>query len=193
MDPLIDAITSGEVSLTLELLSQGANPNAKFSGTPALTWACLEGSREMVTALLSHGADVDGTGENGSTSLMATAFQGDIDVVEILLRAGAHCDHKDKDGHTALMDAAKTGNSDIVGVLIRTGADVDATDHLGRTALHWAAISGDFAETVKLLLAHGADPTVVTKDGRTALANAKWMKHSEVAKALSQEDEIKKG
>jgi ankyrin repeat protein len=51
------------------------------------------------------------------------------------------------------------------------GADVDAQQSGGYTALHSAARHGDVA-MVRVLLAHGADPSITAADGRTARAFA---------------------
>jgi ankyrin repeat protein len=48
------------------------------------------------------------------------------------------------------------------------GADVNARDRDGYTAMHHAAARGD-NETIKFLLAHGADPKAVARSGQTTV------------------------
>jgi uncharacterized protein len=46
------------------------------------------------------------------------------------------------------------------------GADVNAEDHDGNTALHQAAARGD-VEMILYLVAKGADPTRINRDGQS--------------------------
>ena len=55
----------------------------------------------------------------------------------------------------------------------------------GRTALHWAAANGYLAIATRLLEG-GADLTLRTNDGKTALDDARSRGHSEVVALLSQ-------
>jgi ankyrin repeat protein len=69
--------------------------------------------------------------------------------------------------------------------LIKAGAGVNYVDRFGLTALHHAA-SMDYGETqmVELLLRSGADVTIRTKDGFTALALAKKYGNTHLQKVL---------
>src|SRR5262245_58236715 len=71
----------------------------------------------------------------------------------------------------ALIDAAKTGRTAEVTRLLRAGADVNVRQVDGTTALHWAA-SLDDVETAKVLVAAGADASVVNRYGVTPLSAA---------------------
>lgn len=66
-----------------------------------------------------------------------------------------------------LMDAAKAGMLGRVTELL-TEVNVNARDAIERTALHWACQEGH-TECVRLLLASGADASVVDVSGRLAL------------------------
>ncbi|MEP7117423.1 MAG: ankyrin repeat domain-containing protein, partial [Acidobacteriota bacterium] len=62
---------------------------------------------------------------------------------------------------------APTGMMAAVRYLIEDlGADVNAVDHEGNTALHNAAARGD-VEMINYLIARGADPTVINREGKT--------------------------
>ena len=69
--------------------------------------------------------------------------------------------------------------------MLEAGADPNAADSAGITILMTAA-EFPYPETVRLLLASGAEVNAVANDGRTALLNAVWSADSidEVAKAL---------
>ena len=62
---------------------------------------------------------------------------------------------------------APTGMMAAVRYLIEDlGADVNAIDHEGNTALHNAAARGD-VEMINYLVARGADPTVINREGKS--------------------------
>ncbi len=63
------------------------------------------------------------------------------------------------------------------------GVEVDPRQQGGFTPLHAAAQNGNM-DLVQLLLAHGADPTARTNDGRSAMDFAKEGGHTDVARLL---------
>ena len=69
----------------------------------------------------------------------------------------------------------------------KSGADVNARDSDGFTALHYAACVGDDRIAV-YLLDKGADHTIRSVSGRTALDLAGSKGYLEVARAIVQRD-----
>src|SRR5207247_2744076 len=65
---------------------------------------------------------------------------------------------------TRLPDAAMRGDKDAVLSLLKQKVDINAAHGDGATALHWAAYNDDL-ETVKLLLAAGANVKATTREG----------------------------
>ena len=63
------------------------------------------------------------------------------------------------------------------------GAELDAVDNIGQTALMLAAISGKAATTAQLVEA-GADATLRSNGGKTALEIAEQKGQAEVATLL---------
>ena len=55
----------------------------------------------------------------------------------------------------------------MVGFLLAAGAELDGTNDFGATALHQAANNGP-ANSVRLLLRHGARRDIADRDGKTA-------------------------
>jgi ankyrin repeat protein len=97
------------------------------------------------------------------------AARGDLASTRTLLNAGADPNLAIPDwGGTALIIASTMGQSAIVEALLDKGADVKQRDNNSFTALHSAVRDSDYGEdreqraravaTVKVLLAHGADP-----------------------------------
>lgn len=82
------------------------------------------------------------------------------------------------------MWAAFNGHTPVVAYLLEHGATVDAKDTHGRTALLYAS-SGNYPETVGLLLREGADANVQgTAEGFTALMMAAAEGHISVVRIL---------
>ena len=98
--------------------------------------------------------------------LVRAAKNGDLDAVNDLLTRGVDPNALDNDGCSALGGAVFNGHIDVVKALLVGGARPDKS----RVLLH-ATVSGSL-ETVKLLLAHQADPNVVDLFGITALYRA---------------------
>lgn len=83
-------------------------------------------------------------------------------ILKLLIENGADVNQPDADQNTPLMIAC-AANFKAVQILIEQGADVNAKNSQGYSSLH-TAIFAKQPETVRLLLAHGADPNML--DGR---------------------------
>ena len=92
--------------------------------------------------------------------------------VEELLRAGASPDTRDNIGCTPLHYAAGNNHIDLLQLLLRYGASVDAIHEHGATPLHFAARSPQCFDALRILLDHGADPSIKNIRGDSALAVA---------------------
>lgn len=79
---------------------------------------------------------------------------------------------KDKAGNTPLHHAAGFGNVATMKVLLDRGADANAGNRRKSTPLLWSLYEG---AKVRLLLAHGADVSAKTVDGRSAIYQAAVM------------------
>jgi ankyrin repeat protein len=168
--PLMLAARQGNVATVSALLEGGADPNAqeKNGGQNALMWAISERHTKVAEELVRHNADVNARSKGGSTALMFAA-RGDLESARTLLNAGANPNDAVPDwGGTALIIASTMGRTEIVELLLNKGADPNIRDDNTFTALHSAVRDSDYgveqaqrvaaAATVKVLLAHGADP-----------------------------------
>jgi len=153
------------------LLKNGAKPDRKIStagstrsgyssydsyqsAMPVLCTAVKSGNERMVKMLLEHGANVNESDEKGNTALhLATSSA----VIEMLLNAGANVSATNDKGETALRVICEKpqAGTNIVEMLLKYGADPNTC-----FPLHSACKNND-AETVRLLLAHGADANLV--------------------------------
>jgi len=168
--PVMTAAREGHVATAHALLEAGADPNAKEKngGQTALMWA-IAGRYSAITAdLVAHKADVNARTKTGNSALMFAA-RGDLASTRTLLDAGADPNVTIPDwGGTALIIASTMGQAAIVDALLNKGADIKQRDDNSFTALHAAVRDSDYGEerdqraraveTLKVLLAHGADP-----------------------------------
>ena len=150
--------------------------------------AATFGDVERLRALL----DADPTLANAwssdrGTPLHFAAFFGQPAAAALLLERGAdvHAVSPTFGNVTPLHSGAASpvNGAEIVHLMLAAGADANARQSGGFVALHAAAQKGD-ARMARDLLEHGADPSLATDDGRTALSIAEEQGHEDVAALL---------
>jgi ankyrin repeat protein len=191
--PLSLACTNGNAAMIELLLKAGADPNAALpGGETALMTAARTGNPDAVLALVHHGANVNAKEPSrGQTALMWAAAEGHAAAVKVLLENGA-------DMHARSQGAAGRGgrNNNPAATAgagaVATPATPAATPEEGKTAIvpptaapstagrggrgansdftpFLFAVRGGHIDTVKVLLAAGADPNEALADGTSAL------------------------
>lgn len=122
--------------------------------------ATRAGDADRVARLLTDRPDLNEATGDGLTALHLAAQSGHAGILEALLNAGAEVDPGTRIGsYTPLHIASSQADSAIVSLLLNAGADAQAiTTNSHVTPLHLAAQEVGGAESVKLLLEHGADP-----------------------------------
>jgi ankyrin repeat protein len=100
-----------------------------------------------------------------------------------LCELGADVNHRDSEGHTALIYAAERDVQLVQYLLERDSSNLHATTIRGDTALIAAALAGNYA-SVKLLLEHGADASILNHQGGSAIGAAATNGHLSVVKLL---------
>ena len=116
------------------------------------------------------------------------ASLSDCRFAALLLRAGANPNALSPGG-SPLHRACNCGRENTALLLLENGADPNLQDQFeAKTPLHAATeimMNRDFA-IVTMLLAHGADPSIRDKEGKTALNYAEKNEHPSIAKILRQ-------
>lgn len=143
------------------LLEHGADPNANLRSSPlagtALETACAAGApAEIVRLLVRRGADV-----KGGVATLAAAWEGNVEALGVLL---------------------DEGGADIDGIPEGVDEDLPGEEYWG-TMLHAAAAKGK-VESVRFLLARGAERNMRNGAGRTPKETAEHFGHSDCAMAL---------
>jgi len=167
----------------INLIKAGADVNAKDLELGTTLNAALRAVPDSLPAttveeLIKAGANVNTPSEvYRFTPLMWASQSGSVEAVAMLLKAGALVEVKDNMGKTPLMWAQVTPgypghpNPEVVRALINAGANVNTTDPDGVTALILAA-RADLTESIKLLLAKGAEVNAKDRWGNSPLSSA---------------------
>jgi ankyrin repeat protein len=209
---LRSAVAGGELAAVVAALDAGADPDLldNWGNNPLLHTAVRKGNPEIVRALITAGADPNGSTEKG-ISLNTAIENHDTDIVVILLEAGTYVtwgnldraiiqeshpltqallmafpdvNARDNVGATLLMSAACVGNIPAIGLLIDMGIDVNAGTKTGWTAVMTASANG-YPEVVQELLKAGADVNAREKGGDTPLSLARQAGHQDVVTLLT--------
>ena len=163
--PVADAAMTQDAARVRDLLKRGVDVNgAQGDGMTGLHWAATHGDGDLVSLLLSAGANRRATTRlGGYTALHLASRAGAVAAIRSLALDRTSVNAPTATGATALMLAASSGNADAVILLLELGADHRATeDANGQTALMFAAAL-DRAEAVAALLKHGADHAATSK------------------------------
>lgn len=178
-----------DVKMVQFLLGKGAKPNAEGQKHPPLIQAAIWKLPKTATLLLEHGADPNAMDENGNTPLSSAVAKGDLAMMKLLFAKGAKISVKESShySHMLIRDALwQSGNPEaVVGLLKQQGIDIEARDRSGHSPLSEAA-GDNLMDQVKVLLKHGANPNLKTKEGFNAVDHALDQRHSDVAALLVQ-------
>ncbi|KAA3679556.1 ankyrin repeat domain-containing protein 50 [Paragonimus westermani] len=163
--------------------------------------AALANNADLVSLLLSAGADPDYQDAYGRTTLYLLALEGELDMVDLLLHTpspGAHARPgsvaavganpvlADDEGRCPLHVATWQGHVSMVKLLLQAGTPVDIRDREGRTPLQLSAWQGHAAICHLLLHEGNARVDAVCSQGATSLCIAAQEGHYDVCSVLLQ-------
>jgi ankyrin repeat protein len=200
-----------DIEMVNSLIRAGANTQAaNRDGATPMFLATQNGSASMIEALIKGGADPNAPVlSHGETALMMAARTGKRDAVQLLIERHANINAAETlRGTTALMWAAEQGHVEIVQLLLSNGADANAQSRVikpirrnglgfarspngqptgdpmgGLTPLLFAARQGSL-ETVRVLVAAGADVNKTAVDGSSPILVAVQNGNYDVARFL---------
>ena len=153
-----------------------------LQGVSALLWSVYAGQPVVRDYLLSQLA-----ARGILLDLFEAAAVGDVLRIEDILTADAGAAHAfTGDGWTALHLGAGFGTPEAADLLLQHGAQVDAISRNAQRnqPLHAAVALSRNAETIRLLLAHGADPNAIQVGGFTPLFSAASANRRDLAELL---------
>lgn len=173
------------------VIGQGGRGGEAWSVDTVRSWrerlfpAVSRGDVGVVSEIFDQGCPVDlaqvGTGD---TSLLLSCRLGHIDIAEECLRRGSKNDPHPDFGQTALQAAVASGQEACTRLLLETASpsrsDVVVSNHKDpneETPLHVACRRG-YGGIVEALLHHGADLSLVDRDGGTSVHGAAGAGHA---------------
>jgi ankyrin repeat protein len=191
--PLHNSAYYGRVESSKLLLDHGAMIESKTDlGSTPLLFASQEGHLPIVSLLIARGADLEARANDDFTPLNSAAFNGRVDVCKLLLDHGAKIESRNTNGGTSLFSACQEGHLRVVSLLIARGADIEASNNLGFRPLHVAAYKGRL-DVIKALIARHVDVNALTKDGVTAVSEARRGNHSKVVSYFKSKGAVDEG
>ena len=151
--------------------------NVKYGGDTALLFAARGGDLASAKALVAGGANVNDESAYGTSAAVLATHSGNVELLQFLLDKDAN-PNSSTAGYTALHAAILRGNTKAAEALLAHGADANARVRastpvrresqdfyfhpafVGATPFWLAARLGE-ADVMRLLAAHGADPSFV--------------------------------
>ena len=110
------------------------------AGMTPLHFAAWGGSRETIEHLLTNGADIHATDDEGRTPLHFTAYSSKGEAAaQLLLDRGAEIDAYSRSGRIPLHLCVQRNNTAVAALLLAHGADINAEDNEGKLPLDFAA------------------------------------------------------
>jgi ankyrin repeat protein len=179
IDAMIAAVSEGNAAEVAALIAQrpGLAYTAMEDGLPAILFSQYRGRRDVVRALMGSGmrltmGEAAAVGEEARVRKIAAAWP-----------AAVH--EYTSDGFTPLQLACFFGHAPIAAFLLEQGADIHAVaqNAMAIQPLH-AAVAGQYADIVRLLIAHGADVNARQQSGFTPLMAARQNNNPEIEALL---------
>ncbi|RLN26275.1 hypothetical protein BBJ28_00004533 [Nothophytophthora sp. Chile5] len=165
------------------------NTATRDGGWTPLHLAVITEEVEIIQALLGEGATLDAIDADGQTPLLQACLGGKLEIVRLLLRAGANPSHQNKQAHSPLHYlAAFCRDRHLLSEIIAGGADVNAKSMKLNTPMHFAAMNGNEVAT-QVLLAHGANASVINEDKKSVVYLAKKWRHRAVEDLVQPPEE----
>eukprot|EP00042_Codosiga_hollandica_P055406 m.775054 g.775054 ORF g.775054 m.775054 type:complete len:361 (+) comp59107_c0_seq49:879-1961(+) len=185
--PSANAVESGEVTCLEILLEAGADILAcapeRFGS--ALHLAAGKGHAAMLKRLLDTdflAKRIDSLNGGGDTAVLCAVRAGSIECFEMLREAGANTLLQGNLGWLPLHVACNEEHEEMLRHLLGLHVHrqlIDSLDDTGESPLV-VAIRARSLSCIHLLLDAGADPCLVSKDGRTSLHHAAFMTKTQV-------------
>ncbi len=186
------AAHTGNLATLKQRIAEGANLEERDNNNrTALHIAVFASHDDVVRELINSGANPDSLDTQNYDVVTIAAVANDLAILDLVLDLGASpANITSPYQGTALIAAAHLGHHKVVDRLITAGAPIDHINNLGWTALIEAVILGDggdkYVETVRLLVAAGADTAISDRSGESPLDHAKARGYSEIIKILEK-------
>jgi ankyrin repeat protein len=186
---LADA-AKGDSAAIKRALANSADPNIRDEdGRTPLMVAAYRKQYDAAFALLEGKADANALEKQQYDVVTIASVADDPQMLKLALDHGASAKNITSPYYgTALIAAAHLGHAGIVRMLIEANAPLDHVNNLGWTALIEAIVLGNgdgrYQDTVKALVAAGANLNLADRSGATPLALAKSRNYETIVRIL---------
>ena len=184
------AIVLAALALAAAGVSALSQDRALSDNDRALIAAAWGNRVEEARRLIAAGADVNRQDRTQQSAYLIATSEGYLELLQLTLANGADVHSTDSYNGTGLIRAADRGHVEIVRELLKTPIRIDHVNRLGWTALLEAVILGNggprHTETVRLLVAAGANVNLADRQGVTPLAHARSRGFDSMAAILEQ-------
>ena len=155
------------------LVEEGVHANhQKKSGATALFIAFQHHYYSVATYLVEKGANINAQDHSGWNCLMYACYSGNYETAQQIIQHGVDLEQKNKDGMNALMFACRYKRHNIFDLILKQ-CDwcqcLNTQDEIGYTALMWACVNTPDPYMIRKLVRKGADVSLKTIHGTTAL------------------------
>lgn len=175
---LFMSLGRGDIAYFRRLLEAGADPNAAMPGTGKTLLMAVERA-DMLELLLEFGADPARVDHDGATALHYAVGTADaLHIIPRLIEKGTPVNARAPgwSEQTPFMIAAElysqgkdpVRTAKVMRLLAEHGAEVNTVDESGYTVLIQAVVN-DKPDLVRLMIELGADPSIKSSDGLSAL------------------------
>jgi len=181
--PLSKIAIEDDSTLRKTLLAQRHSQDELDFGLMA---AASKGRSEAALLLLASGANPRRhVPPNGFSPVVVAIRENHVATLIVLLEHGGDPNETDRMGWRPLHHAIGPDyeRPDAIRALVQHGAVVDTRDGQQRTALH-RAVGFGHAESVRVLLAAGADPSLGDRHGYSAIQRAIVTGHRDIAELI---------
>ena len=183
---LMKCAEDGASEAVTSLILAGADVEIKNSNDmTALMIASERGHEATVSSLLQNGAKWNEIkNKNGDTAHVLALKNKHPEVANLLwLFHRGYFPGKEKDYKSSLIKAASRADIGLCAKILDIGVSVDATNEHGQTGLQSASEAGHLS-TVSFFLENGAEPSLVSKVGLSAMQYSLKFGHYQIAAIL---------
>ena len=190
--PLGDEVATTDPQPPVAANTQATTPNSTLAPRAGVDQELIDAAwandLPRTRDLIAEGADVNYKDNTEQSAYLIATSEGYLELLDLAFDNGADVTSLDSYNGTGLIRAAERGHAHVVGRLLQTDIDVNHINNLGWTALHESIILGtgdeQYVDTVRLLVAGGADVTLPPRDGTAPIELARARNQDAVAATL---------